>query len=126
MILQLWGSWLVLFIIARVLGALAMLALVFGLALLPGNKAKRFEALMAHNGRNMFLLVLLAIVVALVGVYFVSQWWFTMIDFSPVGVAVFGSVGIAAITWITKFLRNRKQLSVRVEKVTHDHEHDEH
>lgn len=114
MIWQLWGSWLLLFIIARVIAVAAMLAVVLGMAWLPGNKAKRFAALMAHDGRNLFGLVLVAMVIALIGVYFAAQWWFTAIDFAPVGVAVFGSVGIAAIAWISKFIKNRKQFTAQL------------
>lgn len=120
MIIQLWGSWLVLFIIARLLGGAVMLLAMLGMAAMPGDRNKRFAKLIANNGRGMYALIGVVLLIALVGVYFVSQWWFAFIEFTPVGVAVFGSVGIAGITWLGSFIQKRRDFQIKMAHMNDD------
>lgn len=123
MIIQLWGSWLVLFLIARLLGGAVMILAMFIMAALPGDRNQRFAKLIQNNGRGMYSLIGIVLLIALVGVYFVSQWWFAMIEFTPVGVAVFGSVGIAGITWLSSFIKKRKDFQIKMSQM-HDDDDD--
>lgn len=98
-----------------------MLAMLM-MAALPGDRNQRFAKLIQNGGRRMYTLIGVVLLIALVGVYFVSQWWFAMIEFTPVGVAVFGSVGIAGITWLSSFIKQRKAFQL---KMAHMHDDDE-
>ena len=124
MIIQLWGSWLVLFIIARLLGGLVMILAMFIMAFLPGDRNLRFTKLIANNGRGMYSLIGVVLLIALIGVYFVSQWWFAFIEFTPVGVAVFGSVGIGGITWLSSFIKKRHDFQLKMAQM-HDDDEDQ-
>lgn len=107
MLITLWGSWFVLYLIARMVGVLSTLAVIEIVAWLPGDRANRLQRLMANNGRGFFTAVLVGFLLALVVIGYLSRWWFVTIAFQPVWVAVFGSVGIAALTWALNFYHNR-------------------
>lgn len=112
-----------LFLIARLLGGAVMILAMFIMAALPGDRNQRFAKLIQNNGRGMYALIGIVLLIALVGVYFVSQWWFAMIEFTPVGVAVFGSVGIAGITWLSSFIKKRKDFQLKMSQM-HDDDDD--
>ncbi|WP_461212937.1 hypothetical protein [Lacticaseibacillus sp. GG6-2] len=125
MIVALWGSWLLLFILARLLVALMMVLTMLALVLLPGNRNRRFARLTGNGYRGLFGVSIVVSLVALAGVYFLAQWWFTLINFAPVNVAVFGSVGIAAITWVMTIFKKRHRLSDRLAAYRDQHADDD-
>ncbi|WP_054718575.1 hypothetical protein [Lacticaseibacillus manihotivorans] len=113
MIIQLWGSWLVLFLIARLLGGAVMILAMIIMAALPGDRDQRFAKLIQNNGRGMYALIGVVLLIALVGVYFVSQWWFAMIEFTPVASpssavsASLGSLGCPASSKSAKISKSK-------------------
>lgn len=107
MLITLWGSWFVLFLVARMVGVLSTLAVIGIVTWLPGDRNSRMQRLLANNGRGFFTAVVVGFLLALVIVGFLSRWWFMTIDFHPVWLAVFGSVGIAALTWALNFFHHR-------------------
>ncbi|WP_054723676.1 hypothetical protein [Lacticaseibacillus nasuensis] len=68
MLVQLWGSWLVLWLLARLLGLALMVGSFLALAWLPGRREQRLFGLFAHGGRGFYLLLLGVMTLALLGV----------------------------------------------------------
>ncbi|WP_461226415.1 hypothetical protein [Lacticaseibacillus suihuaensis] len=109
MILQLWGSWFLLFGVTELIAMGLLTGSVLLLAAIPGRRDRRMMRLLAHNGRGVILIWLSVMVLALGAVYGIAGWWFSLIAFEPHGVAVFGSVGIAAVTWLANLILKRRQ-----------------
>ncbi|MFD1431970.1 hypothetical protein [Lacticaseibacillus yichunensis] len=110
MLIALWGSWLLLYLIARVVGALITTAIILLAAVLPGDRETRFQRLAAKNGRGLMTILAVALVAALVATGFIAVAWFRAINFYPVWIAVFGAVGICALTWGMRFFHSRQDM----------------
>lgn len=109
-LLKLWGSWFGFYIIGSLLAVAFVLALVFIAVLIPGNKDRRGAWLLSHHALPMIILSAVAMGLASWLVYWLANWWFATIAFTPHKVAVFGAVGINVIAWISKLILRRDKL----------------
>ncbi|MCX2455538.1 hypothetical protein [Lacticaseibacillus nasuensis] len=113
MLVQLWGSWLVLWLLARLRGLALMVGSFLALAWLPGRREQRLFGLFANGGRGFYLLLLGVMTLALLGVALLANWWFAVIRFTPRWLAVVGAVGICLITWGSQLRPARRALRQR-------------
>lgn len=125
MLIILWASWLVSYVVARLLAAGLLMVLIIITARIPGDQEKRFLKLMQHHGRGLFLLFGLAAIVTLLIIGVLAYWWFGWLHFSPRWVAVFGSIGVAAVAWIVNYIKHRGQFNVIVVKQSSHHSDDD-
>ncbi len=99
--IALWASWLVLFVVTKILAAVLYLVVLFAYMKLPWRTPnQRGYWLIAHRGRGLLVIMGIVMLLTVVGAYGIATWWFAKIEFQPQGVAVFGSVGIVVLSWL--------------------------
>ncbi|AKU35958.1 hypothetical protein AKG30_07965 [Lacticaseibacillus paracasei] len=107
MFIALWASWLVLFVVTKILAAVLYLVVLFAYMKLPWRTPnQRGYWLIAHRGRGLLVIMGIVMLLTVVGAYGIATWWFAKIEFQPQGVAVFGSVGIVLLSWLVGLPKN--------------------
>jgi|GEM_PF-5106728 len=108
-IINLWGSWLVIYIATQVLTNLGMMLLINVLAQGKGTiQLTKRRARWLIGG-----VVLLAVAINWV----IAQTWFSFIDLQPVWIGVFGSLGLLVLSLWQRYRQNRAQLAAMRKKL---------